>query len=163
VTTKRDRHGWLGDLRHLLSVFGLQRHTTGPFAEKVCDYLAKGEPVTLPSGKRMYLVVDAVQVGDNPFAEDVAVQFHLQSDPPTPGQPPKWDALAEEGEEFTYDIPPDAKPGQLLGEADEYFFTFSGGMSVDENAAALNQYIREQFPSEGRDVRPPQRKSPRHN
>src|SRR5207248_4070193 len=121
-------------------------HVAGRFIEKVCDYLARGESLELPSGEVKYLFVDALQTGDNPFEEEVGVQFRLQDTQPPADRLPQWNVVVEP-EEFRYSIPAESKAGDVLGKAGEYFFTFRSGLPLEENIATLHQYIKEQFPA----------------
>jgi hypothetical protein len=144
-------NGFLRGFRQLISGINLRGHAPGRFTEMVCDYLARGEPVQLPSGRTEYLVIVALQTGDNPFEEEVGVQFRLEETKPSSDQPPQWNVVVEPLE-FRYDIPSIGKPQEVLGKAGEHFFTFSSALPLAENIAAFHKYIKEQLSAKNASV-----------
>jgi hypothetical protein len=69
---------------------GFERHFLGRFGETVIAYLGREARIGKIFDDDVFLVVDAIELGDNPFDEEIGVEFHTSKTPPAPGYVPHW-------------------------------------------------------------------------
>ena len=111
---------------------GVQRHHTSFFTEKITDYLAKGEPIK--SGNRnLYVMVNSIELGDNPLSEEIKIYFHLRETPP-PKTEAVWGPRSEEEIlVFSSDQKGSARPTLV--------YTFTSELPLEENLDDFRDYI----------------------
>lgn len=111
---------------------GVQRHHTSFFTEKITDYLAKNEAIT--SGNRnLYVYVDSIDLGDNPFSEEIKIYFHLREKPPIKSEP-EWGPRSEEDLLVSSSDPNTAARPTLV-------FTFTSELPLEDNLSDFRDYI----------------------
>jgi hypothetical protein len=119
---------------------GYRRHFLGRFGEAILARLGRAEALGEIDGRDVFLVVDSIELGDNPLDEEIGIDFHLSHSPPPPDYVPHWGSLApilrvERPLDF------DSKPSLEEG---RYSFVFTSAMSVAENEAEFLEFLEDE-------------------
>lgn len=108
---------------------GYERHHLGRFGEKVLAFLGEPESIGKFGDHDVYIFVDAVELGDNPYQEEIRVRFHVSWTPVPSDHAPYWGAFPP-AEVVEVILTPEMEP--VLNDP-RLAFTFSSALTFDEN------------------------------
>ncbi len=150
---------------------GVQRHYAGRFTKKVVDYFAEGiyginiksdipglnvdgilatdpRPPQLP--KQVYVVLEDLELGDNPFVEEVNIRFRVVTTKPS--QPKEEEPTITWGPAFEtkceqYNPTDPSNPSETVTEPTSggkalLYFTFTNEISFAENIEDFRDFIK---------------------
>lgn len=113
---------------------GIQRHHTSFFTEKITDYLAKD--VTIKNGNRnLHLIVDAIDLGENPFAEEIKIHFHVLENSSSKSEL-VWGPRAEK--EILFSTSAETITGNV---GPTLVFTFTSELPWEDNLSDFQNYV----------------------
>jgi hypothetical protein len=107
---------------------GFEKHYLGRFGEKVIAYLGRSESTGKIGNDDVFLVVDSIELGDNPFQEEIGVDFHFSKTPPPPDHVPHWGAFAP-GRDVEIPLTPETGP---VFDEPSYSFSFTSEIPFEE-------------------------------
>jgi hypothetical protein len=114
---------------------GIERHHIGIFADKVLARLR--EEATFGAGTSpVHLSIEGIELGDNPFQEELSVRFRLLANPEEGCRLPRIEELAP-----SQRISGPVTPGVPVVHPGMFDYTFSSGLSVEENLADFRSYV----------------------
>ena len=128
----------LGSSNMLRPPSGYERHFLGQFGEAVIAFLGRGESVGKVGDADVFIVVDSIELGDSPLAEEVGIGFHLSMAPSPPNHLPHWGGLAP-GRYLEHRL----IPGRAAIEGEtHYTFAFTSAIPFDENVGGLLELLK---------------------
>jgi hypothetical protein len=138
MTEMRGVSDSLGSSDMLRPPSGYERHFLGRFGEAVIAFLGRGESVGRVGDADVFIVVDSIELGDSPLAEEIGIGFHLSIAPSPPNHLPHWGGLAPGRHVEQALIPGRAA---IEGE-DHYTFAFTSAIPFDENVDGLLELLK---------------------
>ena len=123
--------------RKPLGPFNMKRLYSGRFLKKMGDRLAEGIFV-IEGKKKLRVAILSMELGDNPFFEEIDIRFHLRNQNEPSGEKPiEWIKSISFKEETTKRNEQSEKQRQV------FFFTFSNEISVEDNLNDFRKYIKD--------------------
>jgi hypothetical protein len=116
---------------------GYDRHFLGTFGESIIAHLGRHACIGKIADEAVFVVVDSIELGDNPLDEEIGVEFHLSSEPSRPDHIPYWGRLAP-GRIVEQSITPGMNP--IRGET-SYSFVFTSATPLEENLGEFLDFI----------------------
>jgi hypothetical protein len=119
-----------------LGIESLKRWPARSFTHQVLELLLS-QPIEVDIGNtKCYVVIQDVELGDNPLAEEVAIRFRAEPNPPPQSHVIFWEP-APSPEKSEVQESTDASRYQLL------VFTFSSSFELSRNKEHLHEFTQE--------------------